>query len=316
MSCTPVSGEQHLLRSGDYEAVVAEVGASLRSLTCTGRDLVLPFDADVLRPDMRGAILAPWPNRTADGRYSFGGTSHQLPINELDTRTAAHGLVAWQRFAVRRADVSSCTLAATLEPQPGYPWRLLVEVTYALDEQGLSIEVGARNESASPAPFGVAMHPYLVPGAAGQRAADGAILDLQAGDVLLTDDRLLPTQLTPVAEAGGARFDYRSRRAVGAAEINHCYTSLVRDDAGAATVCVTDADGVGAEVSWDERSAWVQIYTADHMQGQAHRCAIAVEPSTCPPDALNSGSDLISIEPGTSVTAGWRISDARRRRPL
>ena len=31
---TLLSGTQHALRAGDYEAVIASVGASLRSLTC------------------------------------------------------------------------------------------------------------------------------------------------------------------------------------------------------------------------------------------------------------------------------------------
>ena len=73
MARVPVSGEQHVLRAGEYDAIVASVGASLRSLTYRGRDLVVPFDADELRPGFRGATLAPWPNRIVDGRYTFGG---------------------------------------------------------------------------------------------------------------------------------------------------------------------------------------------------------------------------------------------------
>ena len=49
MARTPASGTQHALRAGDYEAVIASVGASLRSLTYGGRDLVVPFDDDTPR---------------------------------------------------------------------------------------------------------------------------------------------------------------------------------------------------------------------------------------------------------------------------
>ena len=70
---TLLSGTQHALRAGDYEAVISSVGASLRSLTFDGRDLTVPFDADEVRPSYRGATLAPWPNRIVDGLYTFAG---------------------------------------------------------------------------------------------------------------------------------------------------------------------------------------------------------------------------------------------------
>jgi len=82
MARTPVSGIQHSLRAGEYEAIIASVGASLRSLTHGGRDLVVAFDADELRPGFRGATLAPWPNRVVDGTYTFGGVDYSLALTE------------------------------------------------------------------------------------------------------------------------------------------------------------------------------------------------------------------------------------------
>ena len=70
---TPLSGTHFGLSAGDYHATIASVGASLRTLEFHGRDLVVPFDADEVRPAFRGATLAPWPNRVVDGRYAFAG---------------------------------------------------------------------------------------------------------------------------------------------------------------------------------------------------------------------------------------------------
>ncbi len=84
---TPVSGIQHTLRCDQYEAVIASVGASLRKLRHEGRDLVVPFEADELRPGYRGATLAPWPNRVVDGRYSFGGEEYELRADRAEART-------------------------------------------------------------------------------------------------------------------------------------------------------------------------------------------------------------------------------------
>ena len=82
MARTPLSGTQHSLRAGDYEAIIASVGASLRTLTFDGRDLVVPFDADEVRPSYRGATLAPWPNRVVDGIYTFGGVERQVALTD------------------------------------------------------------------------------------------------------------------------------------------------------------------------------------------------------------------------------------------
>ena len=69
----PLSGTQVTIDHGDYSATIASIGASLRTLRWQGRDLVIPFDADEVRPAYRGAILAPWPNRVVDGTYRHDG---------------------------------------------------------------------------------------------------------------------------------------------------------------------------------------------------------------------------------------------------
>ncbi|HWU31187.1 MAG TPA: galactose mutarotase, partial [Microbacterium sp.] len=58
---------------------------------------------------------------------------------------------------------------------------------------------------------------------------------------------------------------------------------------------------------WDAGCPWVQVHTADLPDPAASRRGLAVEPMTCPPDAFNSGTDLIVLEPGAAHTAGWSI---------
>lgn len=38
----------------------------------------------------------------ADGRYTYAGQTHQLPINEIDRGTALHGLVAFLEWQPRQ----------------------------------------------------------------------------------------------------------------------------------------------------------------------------------------------------------------------
>ncbi|WP_243074376.1 aldose 1-epimerase family protein [Microbacterium sp. SS28] len=314
MGRTAVSGIQHTLRCGAYEAVIASVGASLRALRHDGRDLVVPFDADELRPGYRGATLAPWPNRVVDGVFTLNGVTHELALTEPKRGHALHGLAAWLDFQVTDAGSDHVTLAATIEPQAGYPWRVEVTTTYRLSADGLVQTVTGRNDSVAPAPWGTGPHPYLV---AGPAALDEWTFELPAAQVLaVTDDRLIPTELRAVDADDAARFDYREAHLIGAAEIDHAYTGLVRDASGIATVRLTDAGGTGVEMTWDAACPWVQVHTADLPGGPAqpgHRAGLAVEPMTCAPDAFNAASyaydaGLIVLEPAASTTASWRIA--------
>ncbi|MBD8022577.1 aldose 1-epimerase family protein [Microbacterium gallinarum] len=311
MARTPSSGIQHALRAGDYEAVIASVGATLRSLTYNGRDLVVPFDADEVRPSYRGATLAPWPNRVVDGRYTFGGAEHQLALTEPARSHALHGLAAWLDFEAIDKGPDHVTLAAVVQPQTAYPWRIVVTTTFSLGPDGLTQTVTARNDSSEPAPWGTGPHPYLV---AGEGLVDEWTLELPAAEVLaVTPDRLIPTGLVAVDADEPERFDFRSARRVGAVEIDHAYTALARDDQGIATVRVTDDSGSGVEMAWDAACPWVQIHTADKPDAALSRLGLAVEPMTCAPDAFNAANyaydaGLIVLEPGASAEASWRIA--------
>jgi len=301
----PLSGAQCTLRTGDYVAEIASIGATLRALRYRGRDLIVSFDADEIRPGMRGAILAPWPNRTADGRYRFADAEHQLPINEIETNNASHGLVAWMRFEPVELASGSARLCGWIEPQPGYPWRVRLDVEYVLGHDGLSIAVVATNESSTSAPFGVGIHPYLLGGAPGRAAVDDWLLEAPVAEVILPDERMLPSALVPVAEHGA--LDFRSARRVGSDVLNHAFTSIARDEDGAARVRVVGDGGLGAEISWDEGCPWLQLYTSDESSGDEWRHAIAVEPQSCAPDALNSGRGLLALAPGASSRFSWRL---------
>ncbi|WP_194396528.1 aldose 1-epimerase family protein [Microbacterium atlanticum] len=311
MARPPASGTQHALRAGDYEAVVASVGATLRSLTYSGRDLVVPFEADEVRPSHRGATLAPWPNRVVDGTYSFGGRDFQLPLTEVARSHALHGLATWLDFEAVDKGPDHVTLAAVIQPQTFYPWRLIVKTTFSLGADGLTQSVTASNESAEPAPWGTGPHPYLV---AGDGRVDDWTLELPAAEVLaVTPDRLIPTELVAVDADDPQRFDFRSPRAIGGVELDHAYSGLVRDADGWATVRVTDAAGSGVQMTWDAACPWVQVHTADKPDPAQSRLGLAVEPMTCAPDAFNAPSydydaGLIVIEPDASVTASWRIA--------
>lgn len=155
------SGTQFELAHGAAHACAVEVGGGLRTFTVDGVDVVLGYAVDEQCTAGRGQVLAPWPNRIVDGRYTFDGVEHVLPITERERSTAIHGLVRWASWSATACTESSVTLAHMLYPQPGYPFTLGLEVNYELGDDGLRVTTRAENLGDTACPFGVGHHPYI-----------------------------------------------------------------------------------------------------------------------------------------------------------
>lgn len=299
----PLTGREVRLRSGPYAASVITLGASLRVLEHDGRPLVVPFATDAMRPVFRGALLAPWPNRVVDGRYTFDGAEQQLPLTEPDRGHALHGLLGWADWQVGAVAEDAITLTAELAPSAGYPHRLVVECAYSLAGDGLTTTVTARTLH-DRAPYGVSAHPYLTAGGA---ALDETVLTLPADRFVATSgDRLLPAGERDVADAPWP--DFREPTVIGSSRVDHAFTDLRRGEDGQARVRLEAPDGFTVEMTWGPELAWVQVHTADRPEPELDRAGLAVEPMTCPPDAFNSGEGVVVLEPGRPHTASWTVA--------
>lgn len=305
-SRSPLSGPQFTLQADGYAASIAGVGASLRSLTYEGRDLVLPFDADQVRPAFRGAVLVPWPNRVVDGQFYFDGQHHELALTEPERTHALHGLAAWVTWDPVEVAADRVVLRHEIAPQSGYPFQVEVTVTYSLSKHGLSWEVSAVNVGSQRAPYGAAPHPYLI---AGEGTVDEWTLSLPAEQVLaVTPDRLIPLDLHDVGSYDAGSLDFRDPRAVGGTFIDHAFTDIKWEQGRMAHVDLVARSGTGVRMSWESDCPWVQIHTPQAPGPDGWRSALAVEPMTCPPDAFNSGTDLVVLGPDQEHAVRWQIS--------
>ena len=299
----PLTGREVQLSSGPYSASVVTLGASLRSLEHEGRPLVVPFEVDELRPVYRGAVLAPWPNRVVDGRYTFDDVEQQLPLTEPERGHALHGLLVWADWEVGETTASSVVLHADLAPSAGYPHRLAVEAAYVLGDDGLTTTVTARTLF-DRAPYGTSAHPYL---SAGGARLDECVLTLPADRYVETEgERLLPYGEHAVTRAPWP--DFRRPTTIGSAQVDHAFTGLVREADGTARVRLEGPDGFAVEMTWGSELDWVQVHTADRPEPELDRAGLAVEPMTCPPDAFRTGQDVVVLEPGQKHRASWTIS--------
>ncbi len=301
------SGEQYEIRAGGYRAVVTESGGALRLLEHEGRALVDGFAEDEMSAGGRGQVMMPWPNRVRDGRYTFDGTELQLPLTEPARHNASHGLVRWVAWSLEEHTEASVSLVYRLPAQSGYPWALDLHLLYDLSADGLTVTHTATNLAPARAPYAAGMHPYL---AIGEGPVDGWELTLPASTRLLVDrERQLPTGESEPVE--GTDLDFRVTRPIRATRFDDCFTDLSRGGDGRATTEVRDpSTGLGVALWVDERHPWLQVFSADEAPGTARR-SLAVEPMTAPPDAFNSGQELVVLapagEPGDELSASWGI---------
>jgi aldose 1-epimerase len=295
------SGEQWAIESDEQRAVIVEVGGGLRVYEAGGYAVVDAYEPGEMSPGGAGATLAPWPNRIRDGRYTFGGKEQRLALTEPAWSNASHGLLRWQPWQVVDHQPDAITIAATVHPQPGYPYAVQVETRWNLQPDGLHVDQRATNVGTETAPFGLGMHPYL--NLEGTPEPEW-LLTLPASRRLLTDDRCLPTELVNVEDT---EYDFRRPRTAAGVQLDTPFTGLARDERGHAVSTIAAADGTRVELWMDAAFRWLQVFTADGLPAPRTRRSWAIEPMTCPPDAFNSGNDLVVLESGATWRGSWGL---------
>ncbi|MFR9724467.1 aldose 1-epimerase [Streptomyces sp. MS19] len=258
-----------VLRAGDTELTVRpDQGARLSSLRIAG--------TEVLRQgDRYGSfVMAPWCGRTRDGRFTDGGTVHQLPRDAGPH--AIHGTVRRRAWRTVRADAGSAAFLCDLTDPWPWPGRVTQLVELAPDGGGLTLTLGVETLGDSfPAQAG--WHPWFL------RALAPGGRDVEIGfDAAWQEERgedHLPTGRRIAPEPGPW------------------------DD------CFGMPDGVDVTLTWPEllelkvasRAPWAVVY--DEMAE-----AVCVEPQSGPPDGLNSAPRRVTeLEPlEISTTWTWR----------
>jgi aldose 1-epimerase len=285
--------------------VVCEVGATLRHYAVGDTPVLDGFGPDEWSHSGRGQVLAPWPNRLADGRYEFNGVRAQAALDEPERRNAIHGLVRWLPWTLQTRHQNQLSLRLQLHPSPGYPFSLLLELEYHVGRDGLTVTTTAQSLEEGPVPFGIGFHPYLT---AGTETVDGAILQVPGRHTVDLDDRGLPTgALTSVT---GTDRDFTGSRFVGPTVLDTAFTTLERDTDGLVRASLDAPGGATGATLWaDGGFRYLMVYTGDTLGDVARRRrAVAIEPMTCPPNALRSGTDVVVLQPGQEWTGRWGIT--------
>lgn len=293
------------LQLGAVRAEIGTVAATLRSLSVDGADLTEPSYRDDVPPFCNGIVLSPWPNRVRDARWILDGAPQQLDITEPARGGALHGLLQFTDYEIfARAD-DTVTLGAFIPPQHGWPFALETSVTYQLTDNGIRVTHAAHNVGDRRAPYAVGTHPFL---RVGETPVEQLTLTVPAATYFEVDEVLNPTAESPV---DGTLSDLRHGPVVGSLALDTAYGSLTH--AGQAegrgeSAWLETPDGARTTLWQDLDWGYVQVFTTPAFpRPQGLGVAVAVEPMTAPPDALNSGQGLVWIEPGASWQGSWGL---------
>lgn len=285
---------------GAFRAEITEVGATLRLFEVAGAPFTESFGEDKTPPLGCGQILVPWPNRVADGRWQLNGVSQQLDLSEPARTNAIHGLVRHVPWQLVEHVESRVVLQTDIAVQPGWPVPLRTAISYTLDADGLTVTNTVQNLGDQAIPFGVGSHVYP---RTGNVETDDCTLRLAATTHLPVDaERLLPNG--PEHSVAGTDLDFTTARSLLGVRLDDAFGG-----------CLPGADGKVRHVLTGPQHAiqlwadpvfrWVQVFTATDFPQRGR--AIAIEPMTCPPDALNSGVDLITLPPNDTWSASWGL---------
>lgn len=222
--------------------------------------------------------LLPWSNRIPGGRFEFGGTEAQVPVNH-DDGSALHGLAADRRWSLDRRSSDQAQLSVTLIVEP---FDVRGRMRYRLADGALDIDLEVENLGRSAIPAGLGIHPWF-----------------RSGPIRVPASRRWPGDPIPTgpSEPVGPDDDLRSLRVPPL--LDRCFTGLVGDT----------AEVPGATLAWRGPIEHVVVYTG--ATGW-----VAVEPVTMANDGFGlahrgiAGHGVRVLEPGETLAVAYRISEA------
>lgn len=269
------------ISQGRYKAEINTFGGGIKSLSFDNKPLTETYSDSDNPPLSSGVVLAPWPNRTADGAFVYAGQRYQLELTEPARNNAIHGLVHNRLWTIAKHSQDGAVLKISLGTGQGWPWPVEIEAEYLLKDDGLHAHFRAFGTG----PFGWGWHTYLSP--LGEEV-DRAVLTLGVDQELPLGERNLP-----VGERTSLSLPLGAGVPIAGHLLDNCYyasSGPVR-----ATVAV---DGRGVAMECSDNVRWFQVFTPDSawdMPYPGRDRAIAIEPMTAPPNALNTGINSIDV---------------------
>lgn len=214
-------------------ALITNYGAKVVSLNVPDRtgklgDVVTGYDSlsEYLSGEKYfGAIVGRYANRIKEGKFTLGGKTYQLPVNNGKNHLHGGDTGFHSRFwAVRNIDKESVTMQIeSPDGDNGYPGNVVLTVTYTLTaNNALRIDYEATTDQETVVNF--THHSFFNLRDGGKSSITDHVLTLHASRFTPVDGGLIPTgEVVPVA---GTPFDFTTPHTIGE-RINQPDTQLL-----------------------------------------------------------------------------------------
>lgn len=280
------------LKNKNYScSILADYGAALNSYQFNGKEFVQGYQniTETQTQKYKGVILAPFPNRIANAKFSFEGNDFELPINRPKEGLALHGFLYNQPFEILQHEEKFIVLQYNYTNTfSAFPFLFTLIVAYELLDSGeLKIKTVVKNTGEKIMPFGVGWHPYFVI----DDSIDTMCLKMLACDKMELKNNI-PTEklecfLTENKSLNLKEYHFDDCFVFNQPEIKF---QLV---------------GQKYQLNINAKSAnnypYFQIYTPKT------RDSIAIEPMSCAPNAFNNKIGLLEIGVGQSYSFEYNI---------
>lgn len=298
-------------RHGPLLVEVITYGATITSIFAPARDgesenVVLCYDdlaAYEAPPPPRayyGATIGRYANRIAGGCFTLDNQPHYLSQNEgmqtLHGGARGFDAVVWR---IESATPRELRLAhRSPDGDQGFPGALEASVTFAVDEDTLTISYHARCDRDTV--VNLTNHSYFNLSPRSNAQAAEHVLQLFADAYTPVDPQLIPTgEIAPVA---GTRFDFRSPRVVGAQPFDANWV-LRQGDGELHNALMLGHPASGRVMQVQTTQPGVQIYT-----GNAKGVAIETQHFPDSPNHPNFPSTVLRAGDDFTSTTRYRFS--------
>lgn len=261
-------------------------GGRLANLVFENLQILADYSPLDYTDNYASSILFPFANRIRNGEYHFNGLNYKLKCNEVDKDNALHGLIYNKTFNCTRTELSSDRAIITLKytdngTSKGFPFKFDIELTYTLDNRGISLSVKVRNIDKTSFPFSLGWHPYFLS------------KDLYESTIHFQDN---PNQLLSREQIESNRNNLTNKSPLSLKGLTldnnyHLETNEVKFSTPEYNLSIT---------STSEKN-FLQLYTPNQPN------IIAVEPMTGPPNNFRNKIDLQILNPGKKYNVKWNI---------
>lgn len=214
----------YTLRAGVLTMQVTNYGARVVALWAPDRngqyeDIVLGYesiDRYINNSGERflGAVVGPYANRIAKGRFTLDGKDYQLPTNN-NGQTLHGGLTGLDRVVWDVVEATDSTLVMHYlhkEGEEGFPGNLDIRMTYSLTANNeFRVDYDATTDRATP--VNISHHSFFNLLGEGNGSILGHRMTIPAGRIVPVDSVLIPTG--ELLDVTNTPFDFRTPHTIG-----------------------------------------------------------------------------------------------------